>query len=113
MPIDLGAVDWLYVVVLAIIAFIATLIGTVLAFRHIFLGAFLSAILFAAGFVMWTYYPHGLPLPTRLTGTASVPAQPAPTARPPVVAPAKPANPVTDITPGGPPANPEPPAKPQ
>ena len=29
--------------------------------------AVLSALLFAAGFVFWTHYPHGLPLPTSVT----------------------------------------------
>ncbi len=42
----------------------------------------LSAVLFAAVFVFWTYYPHGLPLPTALTArrlrsTAAAPAAPA------------------------------------
>ena len=68
MPIDLAAVDWLYVIVLAILVFLSTLIGIVLAFRHVFLGALLSTLLFVAGFVFWTYYPHHLPLPTRLAG---------------------------------------------
>ena len=67
MPIDLATVDWLYVVVLALFVFLATLIGGLLSFGHRFLGALLSAILFAAAFVFWTYYPHHLPLPTALT----------------------------------------------
>ena len=70
MPIDLAAVDWLYVIVLAMLVFLSTLIGIVLAFRHVFLGALLSTLLFVAGFVFWTYYPHHLPLPTRLAGTS-------------------------------------------
>ena len=67
MPIDLAAVDWFYVVILAVFVFFATLIGSVLAFNHRFFGALLSAILFTAAFVFWTYYPHHLPLPTTLT----------------------------------------------
>jgi len=98
MPIDLAAVDWFYVIVLAILVFLSTLIGSVLAFRHVFLGALFSALLFVAGFVFWTYYPHGLPLPTRLAGTPAVaPSAPPPSSAP--VAPVKPANPVTDVTP--------------
>src|SRR5579875_1737380 len=88
MPIDLAAVDWFYVIVLAILVFISTVIGTALALRHIFLGALFSSLLFAAGFVFWTYSPHGLPFPTRLSTKSSA-------------APVKPANPVTDITPPG------------
>ena len=98
MPIDLAAVDWFYVIVLAILVFLSTLIGSLLAFRHVFLGALLSALLFVAGFVFWTYYPHGMPLPTRLAGkSAAAPTAPGAPVAP--VAPVKPANPVTDVTP--------------
>jgi hypothetical protein len=103
MPIDLAAVDWLYVIVLAILVFLSTLIGIVLAFRHVFLGALFSALLFVVGFVFWTYYPHGLPLPTRLAGTSAAAPSAPPASSAPVV-PVKPANPVTDVTP--PPAAP-------
>ena len=98
MPIDLAAVDWFYVIVLAILVFLSTLIGSLLAFRHVFLGALFSALLFVAGFVFWTYYPHGLPLPTRLAGkAAAAPSAPPPSSAP--IAPVRPANPVTDVTP--------------
>jgi hypothetical protein len=58
------------------------------------LAAILAAVLFAAIFVFWTYYPHGLPLPTSIAGqkspvTAVVPAAPA--------TPPRPSNPITDI----------------
>jgi hypothetical protein len=97
MPIDLATVDWAYVVILAVFVFFATLIGSLLAFGRRFWGAVLSAILFAAAFVFWTYYPHHLPLPTRLTVQKVAPAMPATPAAP--AAPAPPRNPVTDITP--------------
>jgi len=107
MPIDLATVDWLYVIVLALFVFLATLIASVLSFGRRFMGALLSAILFAAAFVFWTYYPHNLPLPTTLKmQNAAAPAAPAVPAAP--TAPVKPRNPVTDITPpvtpGPPPA---------
>ena len=104
MPIDLATVDWLYVIVLALFVFLATLIANVLSFGRRFMGALLAAILFAAAFVFWTYYPHHLPLPTALT-----PPKPAVTTAPAPVAPAapvKPRNPVTDITPPAAPATP-------
>jgi hypothetical protein len=96
MPIDLASVDWLYVVVLAVLVFVATLVGTILSFHHRIMASLLSAIVFAGLFVFWTYYPHGLPLPTTMTvqkaaAPAALMAPPAP------VAPAKPANPVTTI----------------
>ncbi len=103
MPIDLSQVDWLYVIVLALFVFLACLIGSLLAFTSRMTAAVLSALLFAAMFVGWTYYPHGLPLPTRLTDyTAKPPAAavPAPVTS---TAPVRPRNPVTDITP---PSNP-------
>jgi len=98
VPIDWANVSWLYVAVLALFVFVTTLIGTLLSFRRVFLGAVLSAILFAGAFVFWTYYPHGLPLPTSITQKSSVtpaapPAQPAPSA------PVKPDNPVTTLPP--------------
>ncbi len=106
MPIDLAAVDWLYVAVLAVFAFLATVIANLLSFNHRGTAAVLSAILFAALFVAWTYYPHGLPLPTTLAGQkpagpATAPPPPPPAAIAPA-APQRPRNPVTDITPPAP-----------
>jgi len=100
--VDLATVDWGYVGVLAIFVFLASLIANGLTFGHRAMAAVLTAILFVAMFVAWSYYPHGLPLPTRLAAPASSPAA---TPAPPVAAPAAPAapvrprNPVTDITP--------------
>ena len=73
IAIDWANVNWLYVTVLAIFVFLSVIIGTLLSFRHIFYGAVLSALLFAAAFVFWNYYPHGLPLPT-MTAKQQVPA---------------------------------------
>jgi hypothetical protein len=82
-----------------------TLIGTSLSFRRNFFGAVLTALLFAAAFVYWTYYPHGLPLPTLVKTQAAAPTPLAPPP-PPATAgtPVKPDNPVTTISP---PANPQ------
>jgi len=66
MPIDWANVSWIYVGVLAVFVFLSSLIGSLLGFRHRILGSVLSAALFAVIFVFWTYYPHHLPLPTRL-----------------------------------------------
>lgn len=103
MPIDFAQVDWLYVGVLAVLAFLATIVANLLSFNHRGIAAVLSAVVFAALFVAWTYYPHPfLPLPTSLSAqkapvTTAVPAAPVA----PVV-PQKPRNPVTDITPATP-----------
>jgi len=110
MPIDLATVDWLYVVILALFVFIAALIANILSFGRRIAGAVLSAVLFAAAFVFWTYYPHHLPLPTALTPPkAAVTMAPTPAAP---VAPTRPRNPVTDITPPAAPAAPPPAAAP-
>jgi hypothetical protein len=63
MPIDISAVNWLYVVILSGIAFVAALLGSLIAFRNRFAGAVIAAILFGAGFVAWNYYPHNFGLP--------------------------------------------------
>ncbi len=99
MPIDLAAVDWLYVVVLAVFVAVASLIGNLLSFNHRGMAAFLSALAFAVMFVAWTYYPHGLPLPTSLASQKSVPAAAAPATPVVPATPVRPRNPVTDITP--------------
>ena len=97
MPIDLATVDWLYVGLLAVFVFVASGFGNLLSFNHRGMAAVLSALAFAAIFVAWTYYPHGLPLPTSLASQkVSAPAPVAPAAP---VTPQRPRNPVTDITP--------------
>jgi len=58
MPIDLSAVNWLYVAILSGIAFVATLLGSLISFSNKFYAAIIAAILFGAAFVFWTYYPH-------------------------------------------------------
>jgi hypothetical protein len=64
MPIDLSTVNWSYVALLSGFAFIASLLGSVIAFRSRFFGAIIAGLLFAAAFVFWTYYPHeNLPWP--------------------------------------------------
>jgi hypothetical protein len=72
VPIDWANVNWLYVIVLSVIVFFSTLLCT-LAFR----GAVMSALVFGAAFVFYTYYPHGLPLPTSVTAQKPAPAGPA------------------------------------
>ena len=94
---DWASVDWLYVAVLAVFVFFSTLIGVLLSFKRAFVSALLSTLLFAAAFVLWTYYPHGLPLPISVAAQkAATPATPA--------APATPSSPVTPLSP--PPSSP-------
>jgi hypothetical protein len=96
MPIDLGQVDWLYVAVLAAFVFIANFVANLLSFNRRGLAALLAVVVFAAIFVFWTYYPHGLPLPTSITGQKSTVTTAAPA---PPTTPQRPSNPVTDVTP--------------
>ena len=63
MPIDLSTVNWAFVGLMAALAFVAALLGSIIAFRNRFVGAIIAAVLFAAGFVAWTYYPHSFGLP--------------------------------------------------
>jgi hypothetical protein len=79
------SVNWSYVIVLSLIVFVCTLVGTFLSFRHIFGGAVITALLFAVAYVFWTYYPHGLPLPTKpqeIVPTAPAPPPPAASGKP-------------------------------
>jgi len=63
MPIDLSTVPWLFVVLMGVLAFVAALLGSLIAFRNRFAGAIVAGVLFAAGFVAWNYYPHSFGLP--------------------------------------------------
>jgi hypothetical protein len=84
IAIDWANVNWLYVTVLAIFVFFSTMIGALLSFRDVFYGAVLSALLFAAAFIFWNYYPHGLPPPTLMTAQQQVQvtqANPTPSSR--------------------------------
>jgi hypothetical protein len=64
MPIDLSTVNWMFVTLMAVFAFIAALLGNLIAFRNLFVGSILTGLLFAGMFVVWNYYPHPtIPLP--------------------------------------------------
>ena len=63
MPIDLSAVPWVFVGLMAALGFVAALLGSLIAFRNRFVGAIIAGVLFAAGFVAWNYYPHSFGLP--------------------------------------------------
>src|SRR5262249_29370593 len=80
LPIDWANVNWPYVIVLALIVFTCPLIGPALSFRRIFFGGVLTALLFAAAYVFWTYSPPGLPLPTKAQEAAPIPPAPPPPA---------------------------------
>jgi len=62
MLIDWASVNWLYVSFLTALVFVAALIGNFLSFRRLLLGAVLTALLFAALYIVWAYYPHGIEL---------------------------------------------------
>lgn len=100
VPIDWASVNWVYVILLAVFVFVAALIGNLLSFNHRGWGALLAALLFGVIFVFWSYYPHHLPLPTRLGTEQAAEHEPAGMpAAPAATTPQKPANPVTDVTP--------------
>jgi hypothetical protein len=99
MSIDLAQVDWLYVAILAVFAYFATMVGNLLSFNRRGIAAVLSALVFVAIFVAWSYYPHHLPLPTSLAGPKAPAAAVVPAAPAAPAAPQRPRNPITDITP--------------
>ena len=57
-PIDWSAIDWVSLAVLSLLVLIAARIGERLSFGSRGIGAFLTALLFAAGFAVWSYALH-------------------------------------------------------
>jgi uncharacterized membrane protein YuzA (DUF378 family) len=70
MPMDLSTVNWVFVGLMALFAFVAALLGSLIAYRNRFMGAIIAGILFAVIFVVWNTYPHpqlSLPIVTTYT----------------------------------------------
>jgi hypothetical protein len=89
--IDLSGVNWVFVGLMMALAFVAALLGNLIAFKNRFVGAILAAILFGIGFVAWNYYPHNFGLPILKTIAPDGAATPPTTAAaPPASAPASP-----------------------
>jgi hypothetical protein len=77
MSLDFSTVNWTFVGLMTLLAFVATLLGNLIAFRNRFAGAIIAAVLFAVGFVAWNYYPHSFGLPIlKATGMDGVPPNP-------------------------------------
>jgi len=63
MPIDISHVEWIFVGLMAVGAFVASLIGHFIAFKNRFIGAIIAGIVFGIFFILWNYYPHpGIPI---------------------------------------------------
>jgi len=58
MAIDLSTVNWIFVALMAGFVFVAALLGSLISFRNRVGGALIAAILFAAMYVGWNYYPR-------------------------------------------------------
>lgn len=58
MGFDLSTVNWTYVALMAAFVFVAAFIGGIISFRNRIGAALVAAILFAAMYVAWNYYPH-------------------------------------------------------
>jgi hypothetical protein len=77
MSLDLSNVDWTFLGLMTLLAFVATLLGNLIALRNRFAGAIIAAVLFAVGFVAWNYYPHSFGLPIlKTTGMDGVTSNP-------------------------------------
>lgn len=98
-PIDWASINWLYVAVLAVFVFFSTLLGTLLSINRAFVDAVFSALLFAVAFIFWTYYPHGLPLPTSVTSQKTPPPTSTSAAPPAAAIPAIPNAPARPVDP--------------
>jgi hypothetical protein len=77
MSLDLSNVDWIFLGLMTLLAFVSTLLGNLIALRNRFAGAIIAAVLFAVGFIAWNYYPHSFGLPIlKTTGMDGVPPNP-------------------------------------
>ena len=56
--INWSAIDWVSLVALSLLVFIAARVGERLSFGSRGLGALMTAVLFAAGFAIWSYALH-------------------------------------------------------
>ena len=114
MNINLAGVDWMFLGLMMGLAFVAALLGSLIAFRNRFVGAILAGILFGVGFVFWNHYPHNFGLPIlKTTGPDStmtspmVPPSPAATAPSPMSStPMAPQSPVTTVPTSSAPSSP-------
>lgn len=59
MPFNVADLPWQAIGLLTGLAFVSSLIGNSLT-RNAFVGAIITAIIFAAVYIGWDYYPHGL-----------------------------------------------------
>jgi hypothetical protein len=58
LVINWAAIDWVSLIALSLFVLVAARIGERLSFGSRGLGAFLTALLFAAGFAVWSYALH-------------------------------------------------------
>ncbi len=59
LPFDLATVDWQTVGIFAGIAFLAAIVGNIVAFGNRFIGAILTAVFFAVFYVAWYLLARG------------------------------------------------------
>ncbi len=63
LPFDLATVDWQTVGIYAGLAFLAAIVGNIIAFGNRFFGAILTAVLFAVFYVAWVYWLAAIAMP--------------------------------------------------
>jgi len=63
LPFDLANVDWITVAIYSGIAFLAAVVGNIVALGNRFAGAVLTALFFAIFFVLWYYWIAAMVLP--------------------------------------------------
>jgi hypothetical protein len=60
---DFSTVNWVFVGLMAVAAFVTALLGSLIAYRNRVVGSIVAGILFGIFFVLWNYYPHNFGLP--------------------------------------------------
>jgi hypothetical protein len=72
LPFDLASVDWVTVAIYSGIAFLAAIVGNIIAMGNRFAGAVLTALFFAIFFVLWYYWVAAMVLPPAATTTPPI-----------------------------------------
>jgi hypothetical protein len=63
LPFDPATVDWTTVAIYSGLAFLAALVGNIIAFGNRFAGAVLTAVFYAVFYVAWVYWLAAIVLP--------------------------------------------------
>lgn len=74
LPFDLATVDWITVATYAGIAFLAAIVGNIIALGNRFAASVLTALFFAVFYVLWAYWIADIVVPKSASAATEQPA---------------------------------------